>query len=214
MPAFTPIIAARLRELACRGVFELHLTVDADTDARRAGFVALCASLGVKCVMIELARGEHRAQPMTSSRHAGELAAIVGDVEALHAQLGAAGYRVVRVKLEADATNDGIPIADRAAYFEFHAKLRLAPESDEAELAALCIAAHAHLSRNARERDASGAATRFVTMRVFDAARDAATARFAALVDVLTSAGFDVAHTKAEYTIYDDRIALDAGWLA
>jgi len=197
--------------LACRGTFEAHLTVDAESLERRDAFAALCRELGVKCVAIELARGAHRSQPMTSSRHTGELATIATEIGALHERLVAAGFTVSRVKLEADVTNDGIPVergGPPGTYFEFHAKLRFAPVYDFEALRALCVAAGAHLSNNDFERGA-----RFVTLRVYEAGRDHAQALFARLVDTLVGAGHLIASTKAEFTLYDSRAELDAGWL-
>ena len=81
-----------------RGTFEAHLTVDTE---RSAEFEALCGELGVDHVGIELAEGVHRAQPMTASHHRGELADVMVEVEALRAKLVAAGFTVVRTKLEA-----------------------------------------------------------------------------------------------------------------
>ena len=194
--------------MACRGAFEAHLTVGAETLPQRDAFAALCRELGVKCVMIELARGTHRSQPMTSSHHAGELASIATEIDALHARLVAAGFTITRVKLEADVTNEGIPITHGGppgTYFEFHAKLRLDGVDLEA-LRARCVALGAHLSNNTAEPDA-----RFVTLRVYEAGRDRAEAEFARVLDAL--AGYAIAGTKAEFTLYDSRVELDAGWL-
>jgi len=197
--------------MPCSGTFEAHLTVDAESVERRDAFAALCRELGVKCVLIQLARGAHRSQPMTSSHHAGDLATIATEIDRLHERLVAAGFTVSRVKLEADVTNDGIPV-ERAGppgtYFEFHAKLRFRPVYDFERLRALCVGAGAHLSRNNIEHDG-----RFVTLRVYEAGRDRAQAQFAQLVDTLVGAGHAIASTKAEFTLYDSRVELDAGWL-
>jgi hypothetical protein len=203
---------AALATLPCRGRFEAHLTVEADTADRREALVRLCDALGVGCVMIELARGAHPIQPMTSSHHAGELASVLAEIAELHHQLAAAGFAVVRIKLEADP--DALEVSGElpGGYFEYHAKLRLPAESDLEALRATCVAEGAHLSRNAREREPAGTTTRFVTLRV-DAAREVADARCAALVERLAAAGHQVAAVKAEYTLYDTRLELDAGWL-
>jgi hypothetical protein len=187
-------------------MFEAHLTVDAASD--RDAFAAMCRELGVKCVLIELARGAHPAQPMTSSHHAGELAAVTAEIAALHERV-AARFAVTRVKLEADITNEGIPVeraGPQGTYFEFHAKLRV--PADVRPLQALCIAAGAHLSANNIERD-----MRFVTLRVYEAGRDRAQSEFARLIDLLVTADHVIASTKAEFTLYDSRVELDAGWL-
>jgi hypothetical protein len=189
-----------------RGTFEAHLTVDAE-GTRREAFRALCESLGVKCVLIELARGAHRSQPMTSSHHTGELPAVKREIEALRIQIEAAGFPVTRTKIEADVTNEGVDAAgEPGTYFEFHAKLQLPADADLEALRARCEQHGAHLSRNEIERGA-----RFVTLRVHDAGRDAATAAFARVLESL--AGYRIAATKAELTLYDSRVELDAGWL-
>lgn len=218
--AFSAATAERLRGTACRGSFEAHLTVDAADLERRAAFEELCGELGVKCVLIELAAGVHRSQPMTASYHRGELSAVIAEIEALHAALWAAGFPVVRVKIEAAAMNPGVPITDDEAaasdgYFEFHAKVRL-PSIDAdalATLRALCESRAAHLSRNDRKRDERGVAERFITQRVYGVGRTRAANAFDALLRDLAQAGHAVVSMKREYTIYDGKLELDAGWL-
>ena len=188
MGAFPPAVASHLRALGHRGTFEAHLTVDGDG----AGFAAACDALGVKCVVIALARGAHPQQPMTSTRHAGALADAVDAIDALHARVEAAGFRIVRVKVEADA-DDAVVVP--GGYFELHAKLA---RVDEAVRAA-CAAAGAHLSRNEREPG-----VRFATLRA--PTREPLAPFVAALGDAAIA-------VKAEYALYDDRVELDAGWL-
>jgi hypothetical protein len=217
-PAFPPAQAERLRKLPCRGTFEAHLTVRPDGPERREAFRRLCAGLGVKCVLIELARGVSRSQPMTASYHRGPLAEVLEEVEALHARLWEGGFPVVRVKLEAVATNPGVPLTDDEAatlpegYFEFHAKLRLSADADLDPLRALCDRHGAHLSRNERKRDDAGA-ERFVTLRVYRAGRERASAAYEALLRDLAAAGLQVVGQQREFTVYDGKADLDAGWL-
>jgi hypothetical protein len=205
VPAFAPAFADR--PLAIRGGFEAHLTVDTD---RRVDFEALCGELGVDCVGIELPDGVHRAQPMTASHHRGELGVVIGEVEALHARIVAAGFTIVRTKLEALASNEGVPPADDAGYFEFHVKVRVEPARLDS-LAQLARASGGRLSRNDRRHD--GPAQRFVTMRVYRATRAVAEAQLDTLLAALDAAGFERAGIAREYTLYDSRIELDAGWL-
>jgi len=215
--AFSAATAERLRATACRGSFEAHLTVDAADLDRRTAFEARCGELGVKCVLIELAAGVHRSQPMTASYHRGELGAVLGEIESLHAALWQSGFPVVRVKIEAAAMNPGVPITDEEAaaidgYFEFHAKVRLPDASDVTALRELCETRSAHLSRNDRKRDEHGA-ERFITQRVYRAGRTRAANEFDALLRDLARAGHAVVSMKREYTIYDGKLELDAGWL-
>lgn len=207
-----PAFASGLREAqrAFRGTFEAHLTVEADSAERVAAFRSLCEELGVKCVLIELARGQSRSQPMTASYHRGALGDVTREIEQLHAALWDGGFPVVRVKVEAVVPASGLSAEDVAAfpdgYFEFHAKLRLPATTDLDALQAICVAHGAHLSRNDRKRDPRGAAERFVTLRGDPVAFDR-------LVVALEAAGHAVVGTKRELTVYDGRLELDAGWL-
>jgi hypothetical protein len=195
VPAFAAAFVDRLP--AIRGGFEAHLTVDTD---RPSEFAALCAELGVDHVAIELPEGVHRGQPMTASHHCGELAAVVAEVEALHARIARAGFAIVRTKLEAAANNEGVPLAD--GYFEFHVKVTGGDELDQ-----IARAHGGRLSRNGR----SG--SRFITMRVYRADLATAEAQLEGLIAALDAATVTRGSIAREYTIYDSRISLDAGWL-
>lgn len=216
-PAFTPELLAHPAATAFRGTFEAHLTIDADDADRVAAFRSLCDELDVKCVLIELARGQTRSQPMTASYHRGAFGDVVPEIEGLYAQLWQRGFSVVRVKVEAVVPMEGLADADIAAfpggYFEFHAKLRLPPEVDVDALQFLCVDYRAHLSRNDRKCDPRGASERFVTLRVHDATCAHAIGVFDRLVAALGAAGHTVVGTKRELTIYDGKRELDAGWL-
>jgi hypothetical protein len=209
MSAFSPAFLARVRDAAMHGSFEAHLTADVGA-GELARFEAACGALGVAFVAIELAAGIHRAQPMTSSQHRGVLADAIAATDALHARLVGDGFAIARVKLETDVASTGIPrTAEDAArlggYFEFHVKLR---DPDVARLTVTCERVGARVSRNARR-----AGERFATLRAYACGRDAAEQRLAVLLDALAAAGHDVIATSREYSLYDSRIELDAGWL-
>ena len=196
------------------------MTVQAETSEAQQRFVAFCTTAGVKCVLIELAHGEHAAQPMTATFHHGELPAVLAEIEDLHQRLHVAGFPVVRIKLEAVAANEGVPADATAAqafppacYFEFHAKLLLPPESDRALLQRLCELHDAKLSRNARRQRDDGSAERFVTQRAYRVGRVEAFAGFDVFLEQLRSHGFSVLNQQREYTLYDSAATLDAGWI-
>src|SRR5688572_2182314 len=105
----------RLRHQAGRGTFEAHVTVEADDLGQRERFQSACAEMGVKSVLIELPRGVTRSQPMTSTYHRGELRDVVAEVAGLARALRERGFRVTRLKLEAVATNEGVPATDEEA---------------------------------------------------------------------------------------------------
>jgi hypothetical protein len=202
--AFAAEFVTRAAALALAGEFEAHLTLAAGSDVD--AFAAACRELGVGCIAIELAAGAHAAQPMTASRHRGALAGVLGEVDALHAALVARGFAVARVKLEAAAAViDAPPVS--GGYFEFH--VEVATDGGGLDALAGVAAGHgAHLSRNARR-----AGHRFVTLRVYGAPRATAEVRLDALVAAVTAAGHAVTGCTREFTLYDSRAELDAGWL-
>jgi hypothetical protein len=210
----------RLRGQPGRGTFEAHVTVEAADLAERQRFQAACEEMGVKCVLIELPRGATRSQPMTSTYHKGELAAVVEEVAGLARRLREAGFRVARLKLEAVATNEGVPATDEEArrfppgnYFEFHVKLTLPAAADLEALRERCARHGAHLSANALKRDEAGRAERFVTLRVYGAGRGRAEGRFDELYRELAALGCPMSNKLREYTVYDSNAAVDAGWI-
>jgi hypothetical protein len=210
----------RLQGLACRGTFEAHVTIDAHDAETRDRFRAWCAERTVKCVLIELPEGTTRSQPMTATYHRGETIPVAEEVAALSRSVRAAGFAVTRVKLEAVATNEGLPDTDEEAaafpgenYYEFHVKVLLAADADLGALRCLCAGHDARLSSNALKAEKDGRRERFVTLRVYHAGRQNAIARFEALVSNLLAAGYTLGNRMREYTLYDSAARLDAGWI-
>jgi hypothetical protein len=210
----------RLRDNACGGTFEAHVTTEATDPAARERFRTLCRELGVKCVLIELPEGEVRSQPMTASYHSGDLPGVLDEVAALSRAVRAAGFPVKRLKLEAVATNAGVPDSDDEAlafppgnYFEFHVKLLLPRDADLEALRGCCARHHARLSSNALKQGADGRSERFVTLRLHGVGRRRAFAACDWLCDDLKRAGYPLGNRLREYSIYDSAAALDAGWI-
>lgn len=212
-----------VRALAGRpggGTFEAHVTVEAATPEARARFRSLCDGLGVKPVLIELPAGKTPNQPMTGSYHRGTVQHAAEEVAATTRRLRSAGFPITRVKLEAVATNDGVPDTDSEAaafppgcYFEFHVKLGLDADADLDLLRSVCERFRAKLSRNAFKQSADGRSERFVTLRLYQVGRQTAFARLAELEAALTDAGFAVVNRQREYSLFDSHVGLDAGWL-
>src|SRR5262245_16178556 len=210
----------RLAGVPGTGTYEAHVTVAAADPAERERFRALCSDLGVKCVIIELPAGSAPTQPMTASYHRGLLADVAHEVAALAGRVRAGGFPVARLKVEAVATNEGVPDTDDAAralpasnYFEFHAKIRLPVNADFAAVRDLCARHGARLSSNALKAHADGTREQFVTLRVYGAGRKRAFADFDRLCAELTAAGHKPTSRLKEYSIYDSRESLDAGWI-
>lgn len=202
-----------------RGQFEVHLTI------RAAGtldaFRAWCDSERCKCVRIVLARGMQVEQPMATWRcqHV-VLADVLAEATERARNLERAGFTVARVKIEADPTNEGVPLTDESAllqppsnYFEHHVKLRRETAAPRESLVRLCCDHGAHLSRNAWREPAEGFEERFVTLRSYRMGWPKSEQRLQSLLAALSAADECVIEVESEYTVHDSNLALDAGWL-
>lgn len=200
------------------GEFETHLTVaGVPCELDGEGLLRFAQAHGLKCLQIELARGQHVFQPMLTRRGRGDLAGELAVAARLAAQLQAAGFAVCRTKIEASPMNAGIPQHEHEAqpgrYFESHIKLLLAAKADGDELAALAIAHGAHLSRNALRRRDDGCHERFVTQRYARGGLRAVDAALRNLLDALQPLGHRRLSVETEYVVHDSNLAIDEGWI-
>jgi hypothetical protein len=203
------------------GTFEAHITVNAANLGDRKKFSQLCQALGVKCILIELAQGVMRSQPMTASYHHGTCKNVLIDVQRLAQKLLEAGFEVTRIKIEAMVNNHDVPVTDEQAqalpatnYFEFHVKVTLPTSEDLQVLRKYCLEHNAHLSTNALKHSVDGQQQRFITMRVYSVGRHSAQARFYTLLSALKQKGLKLSQAQQEYTVYDSNLNLDAGWFS
>ncbi|MFC9756444.1 hypothetical protein [Streptomyces sp. NPDC056921] len=210
------------------GEFETHLTVrldpradDGTGDAREDGRLGRWAELnGLKLTRILLDRGATPDQPMLTERGRGSLSGQRAAAGLRSAELRAAGFAVIRVKIEAAPWNEDIPrTADEAAalspdcHFEHHVKLLLTGEPQIVVARAVAGRHGARLSRNARRTTGPGRHERFVTQRCHAVGRPEARAELDALLGGLAAAGLEVLEVEEEFVVHDDHPAVDAGWL-
>jgi hypothetical protein len=202
-----------------RGNFEVHLTVRAA--GMLGAFRAWCEAEQCKCVRIVLARGVQVEQPMATWRRDDTiLPDVLAEAIERAQELERAGFAVVRVKVEADPSNDDVPATDDDAllqpsgnYFEHHVKSRREATAGHELLLRVCLAHAAHLSRNAWREPAEGFEERFVTLRSYRMGRSVSEQRLHRLLAALDEAGEQIIDVESEYTVYDSNLALDAGWL-
>lgn len=206
------------KEIRFHGQFEAHITVDAPDPNL---FCSTCAALGVKSILIELAEGAEPNQPMTESRHAGDLNAVRAQVDGLAERFREAGFTVLRRKIEASYDARGIPEKDEdtrglppSCYFEYHVSVKLANAEQLNQLREHAATHGAHVSRNARKREAVGGEERFVTLRVYRVGKVNAERVYLRLLQQLRSASFEIIGERREFTVYDSNLDLDKGWLA
>ncbi|MFJ2775868.1 hypothetical protein [Kitasatospora sp. NPDC087315] len=201
------------------GEFETHVTV-ACPDGDLPGLERWAAERGVKLLHIRLARGRTKSQPMVTLNGAGSLRQQRVAAEELTDGLSAAGYRPVRVKIEATPWTDGVPASDEDArrlgperYFEHHLKVALAADAEREALTAVAAGHGAHVSWNARRvAGPSGRQQRFVTQRCHGVGLRTAGDRLDRLVGAVAGAGFDILSVEREFVVYDSNLAVDDGW--
>ena len=188
-----------------KGRLELHLTCGAMDAARIPSFVEVCEQVGLKPLLIDLAHGEQKQQPMATTWLRGDLAEAKAEAVALAQWLARAGMAVLRVKVEAPIQGHEC-LSRPDEYFEWHGKLRV---HDASALQHLCERDGARLWRNSLKGQTDAC---FVTLRSREAL-DGFKARVAALADQLERQGWPLLKQETEICLLDSRESLDAGWL-
>lgn len=187
------------------GIFEIHITVKAESTGI---FVELCSKLGVKPVFIELPYGQHPEQYMTSSWITGTSEKAQNKAAILVQTIKDLGSEVLRVKVEAGASNEGVPEEeppkDPSRYFEFHVKIDITEQDLDFQDA---LKKHsAHLSLNSLKGDPN---RKFVTLRIYNSGRKVAFNRLDTLL-------LDIKNPLAverEFCIMDTNKLLDKNWI-
>jgi hypothetical protein len=199
------------------GDFEVHLTVGAAAADELADW---SAEHGLKFTHILLARGAAVSQPMLTLRASGTFEEVAAVTRRTAGRLAEAGFRVLRVKIEAVPWAEGVPQSDadgarlgRHRYFEHHVKLLLSEAESTDGLGELAARHGAHLSRNARRVRADGLRERFVTQRCRMVGLTTAGLRLDALLAELAADGRRTASVEREFVALDTDETLDAGWI-
>ena len=199
----------------------MHLTVrDEGHRGAAEALTAYAAAHRLKCVHILLEQGDVPSQPMLTLRGSGTYEKVRAEAAAQAGGLRAAGFDVVRTKIEATPWTAGVPGTDEEAarlgpgyYFEHHLKLVLPRSASLDALLALVVGHGAHLSRNARRVRSDGRAERFVTQRCRMVGLATAGQRLDALSGQLRARGLHLSSVEREFVVHDGNLALDAGWL-
>lgn len=190
--------------------FEVHLTTRAFSVEEQPVFEQVCSEAGAKPLLIELAKGDSRIQPMLSFViQATDINTALETAERQKKKLAEKGFPVLRTKIEIPAAFSsaiGHSGTVFAPYFEWHGKVDFVfPE----QLEKLCIENRAHLSKNSLQKEGF---TRFVTLREYGSG-DVFNARVKMLSGMLEKGGWKLHKQEFECCIYDDRVSLDTGWL-
>lgn len=203
------------------GEFESHITVSVNNNIdgikRLQGW---CIDRNLKFLHILLDRGVNRSQPMLTRRGRGNFADELKIANSLCQELTAENFPVVRIKIEADPRNQGVPQSDVEAlahpidrYFEHHVKLLLESSTDILPLQEIARQHSAHISRNALQIRLDGCQERFVTQRCMGVGRIEAKKQLQLLLDTIESCGYRSIDVEAEFVVYDSNLSLDFGWI-
>ncbi len=214
------------------GRFELHVFVQPldPPPAIVAAFQQACASAptSMKALLLQLDYVDRGfVSVLQSSRYVdGDLAAAVAAVQADAALLRAAGLQVIREKVEATATNAGVPHSEREAeatsssrYFEFHmlidGRQRAIDDDDLGSLRSLSRSFAARLARPVPlSFNALKPSQRFLNLRAVGVGIEAASAVVEELRAAVEASGLlEVKKVIAEYICFDSHRAVDNGWL-
>lgn len=199
--------------------FEIHVTVEsAELDAFRAA----CAALGVKPIVLDLhlRSGGAVRDVQTSSVFHGDNQGSLAEVRRISDGLAAAGFRVLREKIETVPWHPAAPSARRpglamepGCYFEAHLNV-VCTEARKPLLKLVADGHGAHLSRNAFKVLEDGSFTIMITHRAHSGTEQEFRADLARLSAMLTEAGFAVAKEIVEFSIHDTKPQHDAAWTA
>ena len=202
------------------GKFETHFTIFLHREEDAEPLRQWARDHAMKFLRIVLDRGVSASQPMLTRYGRGTLAEERKAAEDYCLSLVAAGFSVVRVKIEVASENCGVPETDADAtshscdrYFEHHIKLLLEPADDAQSLAEIAEGHAAHLSRNALRVRSDNRREQFLTQRCFRVGRVEAQRRLSLLLDALAPFAHPILEIEAEYVVYDSNLALDAGWI-
>lgn len=163
---------------------------------------------------------------MTSSYHCGEYPSIVEQIER-EAYEYFKNFPIIRVKIEALASNDGVPETNLekillwdidSTYFEFHYKVLI--ENDRTthkldQLREICNGQNGyplHLSHNAFHQLNENHFHYLITMRLFNMGRTSAFAYNENVISYLTDNQFPPLKVVREFVVYDSHIGLDKDW--
>lgn len=190
--------------------FEIHITTETSCLLPKDAFVDFCTRYQAKPLLIELAQGDYRNQPMFS-----KIVHLPGLEEALQTAthylnlLQEQSFPVRRIKIEVPSSYAHLfehTPAGFENYYEWHGKINyVQPE----KLYALCKKHKVHLSLNALKNEA---ATRFITLREFSSLQQFE-ARIDSLVLDLQNGNWELHKQQSEYCVYDTHTFLDNGWL-
>lgn len=200
--------------------YEIHVTVAAAQDV--GSFRQACRALGVKPIILDLQ--QHNAgvikDVMTSSVFFGRNSEAYAELQRIAEGLAAAGFTVVRRKIEtvpwhpaAPSRRHANPVMPASCYFECHFSVRLTNSEQQYQLSTLAAECQCHLSRNVFKRHEDGSATVMLTYRSYVDLYETVQESVANIKSRLLDAGFALDKDLIEFSLFDSKVSHDAAWL-
>lgn len=199
--------------LSVSGVFEIHISVDPEHIARLRLFTM---KHKMKPILAVAQHGENQNQLMISKWTTGNASAAIERAKEIAAQLEGAGLRVVRVKVEAMASNAGVPQnpnddTSPSHYFEFHIKIPVADDREWDELERLASEHGCGVSFNAFKDTVAALFTlRVAASRGYCIAEKM---KDDLLVEIARAGFVAGGEVQREFSVLDTNPNYDAGWL-
>jgi len=208
-------------------LFECHIfCVPLDpSDADKERFADACEAVGLRGLCLGLNYdGKGVVDVLQSTKYVTcpdvhtAVALMLADARRLNEH-----FEVVRLKLEAMASNPGIPRTDEDAaqmppglYFEHHIKLNapVTPESDD-RLKALGRELTTELGIRVPFscNNLRGKNQRFLNARTYAMGAERSATVVERIIEAVQARGFSVTKVIEEYVVFDTNKALDGGWL-
>lgn len=205
--------------------YEIHVTVNMQSPLYVGdaidNFKMVCGNINVKPIVLDLESlaGEVKmVDVMTSSKHFGTNTSAYAEVMRITNQLTAAGYQVVRQKVETVPWHPAAPTESQPmppnCYFESHVPVLLTSDRVE-ELRAYMVRYNdirLHLSRNPMKRNQDGTIVQMITLRSSTGNLSEFQSDLDLFVDYL-SRRWTLGKIIVEFSVYDTKVSHDASWI-
>lgn len=211
--------------MASRGIFELHLIIEA-TPTSEAQLFAFCQDkrgtsklINLRATCAQTFSGKFPRQPMVTLMYLGTQEEALTTISSLAEEMTAQKMNVIRLKVEAMTSNLDVPqvspTSEQTAnlpYFEFHFKIPTSSSEDWEKVRSVCLPHGAHLFFNPYSQ--TGRFQPVVTLRRYVEDVTKANIHLESLLQDITTAGWARPESiEREYSVLDTNVYLDEDWL-
>lgn len=204
---------------AITGTFEIHCTIDPASQTRLLVLIESLKSnpdyswmIRPRMTQVSELYGAHPIQPMFACFMHGTEPHALDRLKRLGDLFRSKDINCLRLKLEASASNVGVPEQTTTDdYFEFHFDIPMCQTQiarDWNKLVKILIPFGCHLSHNMNKDQI----TPIATIRHYGSL-DEIHKKYTEIETMLSRFGYRCIKLQREYSVYDDNVGLDQGWL-